>query len=308
MVISNYLCRLIGESPKRIVQLHDSTLARMKAFAIAMHIPLLLWGITGYLIANRLFDLEPIIASMIALICVVLIYLIERIVIATPKNPYVNLVRLFIGLIMAIIGASTVDLVIFQREVAMQLRVAGEASIRAAHDAALEKQRILAEKLRIDWANRQAAANCEANGTCGSRLRSVGPIYRELVNQAEILRKDYLAATLKIAEMEAAKSHEIEQWRNSDQALEESGLLARIQALHDYTSTNKVAAVAWLLFFLLVLFFELTVVLVKLAFGPTVDDHIAQIREEVSRHKASAYIDAVTSPTAEARRLMAAPT
>ena len=97
-------------------------------------------------------------------------------------------------------------------------------------------------------------------------MRSLGPIYRELTRQAEVLRKEYLAANQKIAELEAEKLRAIDDWRNSDKALEEAGLLARIQALHDYTSNNDIAALAWILFFLLVLFFELTVVLVKLAF------------------------------------------
>jgi hypothetical protein len=308
MLISHYLYYLVGEDRKRVTKLHHSTTTRLKAFAIAMHIPLLIWGITGYLIAGRLFNLDDHDALLIATFCTALIYLVERIVIATPKNGYVNAVRLFIGVIMAVIGASAVDLVIFQREIAQQLKMAGESVIHAEHDAAINTQRALAEKIRMEWTQRQASANCEANGTCGSGLRSLGPIYRQLVQQAEALRQEYREAGLKITLLESAKGQALEDWRASDRATEQAGLLARIQALHDYTLNNAAAAAAWLLFFLLMLSFELTVVLVKLAFGPTVDDHIELVREQLSRHRASTYLDAVTSPTAAARQLMSTAT
>ncbi|MCG3772617.1 MAG: hypothetical protein JW384_03832 [Nitrosomonadaceae bacterium] len=305
MTISNYLCHLVGESPKRLEGYHASTITRLKTFAIAMHIPLLMWGVTGYLIASQVFNLSQWDASLIALLCVVLIYIVERIVIATPKSWGVNAVRLFIGLIMALIGASAVDLVIFQREVTLQLKVSGEAAIHGEHDALIESQRTLAKNIRAEWVQRQESANCEANGTCGSRLRSIGPIHRQLVQQAEVLRQEHLEASLKTATLELAKSQALEHWRSSNRASEQAGLLARIQALHDYIFNNVAAGVAWILFFLLILAFELVVVLLKIAFGSTVDDHIAQIREEVSRHRATVYMDAVTSPFATAKLLIA---
>jgi hypothetical protein len=67
---------------------------------------------------------------------------------------------------------------------------------------------------------------------------------------------------------------------------------------------NTAAFVAWLLFFALVLFFELMVILVKLVFGETVDDRIEAIREQVSHQKAEAFLEAMTSPVAGARRLL----
>ena len=305
MPISNYLCRIVGEHPERVDRFHESTITRMKACAIAIHIPLLMWGITGYLIASNLFSFGHLEAGMTALFCMTLIYMVERIVISTPKNWHMNAVRLCIGLIMAFIGASAVDLVIFQREVAMQLKASGEWAIRAEHELGIEKQRAFAEKIRMEWVRRQESANCEANGTCGSRMRSIGPIYRQLVQQADALKQEYLAASLKISAMESAKVRAVEEWRTSGRAVEQAGLLARIQALHDYTMNNAAACAAWVLFFLLMLFFELTVVLVKFAFGPTVDDHIQKIREQVSFHQANAYLDATTSPVATARQLMA---
>lgn len=83
-------------------------------------------------------------------------------------------------------------------------------------------------------------------------------------------------------------------------------MLARVQALHEYTTHNTVALVAWVLFFTLVLFLELMVVLSKLVFGDTVDDELDSIRERISQQRAQDYLEAVTSPVAGARALIAA--
>jgi hypothetical protein len=79
-----------------------------------------------------------------------------------------------------------------------------------------------------------------------------------------------------------------------------------VQALHEYTTHNIAALVAWVLFFTLVLFFELMVVLSKMVFHDTVDDELDSIRERISQQKARDYVDAITSPVAGARALIAA--
>jgi hypothetical protein len=94
----------------------------------------------------------------------------------------------------------------------------------------------------------------------------------------------------------------LDTWRNSPQALDEAGLLSRLEALHAYTVANPTALAAWCLFFVLVLSMELMVVFAKLVFTETVDDELDRIREQLSRHKAQSYLDAMTSPVAGAQR------
>jgi hypothetical protein len=48
------------------------------------------------------------------------------------------------------------------------------------------------------------------------------------------------------------------------------------------------------------------VVLSKLVFGETVDDELDRIREHISQQKARDYMQAVTSPVADARKMIAA--
>jgi hypothetical protein len=229
---------------------------------------------------------------------------VERLVLATPKVWFVNLARVLIGFVIAVLGASTVDLIIFDREVTQQLLKTGEDRLRAEHDSLIDVQKQLLEQKKADWAKAQDAANCEANGTCGSMLRSVGPVYRELARQARQSRADYLAAQVQLALLNEKKEVAIEQYRTAPQVVDKAGLLARVEALHEYTQNNTAAFVAWILFFALVLFFELMVVFSKLVFGETVDDELDRIREHISQQKARDYMQAMTSPVMDARKLI----
>jgi len=304
MTMSRYLCAVVGEQPQQVQRLHESTQRRLKAFAIAIHIPVALWVVTGYLIATRVFHLRWEVAAPVAALCAVLIYLVERLVLATPKSLVVNAGRLVIGVVISVLGATAIDLVIFEREVALQLRAAGEARITREFDAALQSQRREAEIRKADWMRAQEAAQCEANGTCGSRTRNLGPIFQELTRQAERLRRDYDATLGQVDRLEADRARALAEWRTSPRAVEEAGLLSRVEALHDYTMSNTAALVAWALFFMLVLCMELMVVFAKLVFGETVDDHLVRIREELSHHRARSYLEATTSPLAGAQSLL----
>lgn len=304
MSTSNYLCQIVGESPARVARFHPSSVKRLKAFAIAIHIPVLLWAVTGYVIASQIFMLQTWGAAMIAMLCSGLIYLVERLVLATPKVWYVNISRVLIGLVISVLGASTVDLVIFDREVMQELREAGETRIQAEFDKAARAQGQVLAQTKSDWLKAQEAANCEANGTCGSKVRSVGPVYRELSRQAEILRVEYATARGQLAQLNAQRTQAVALWRAKPDLVTQAGLLSRVEALHQYTMHNTAALVAWGLFFLLVLFFELMVVFAKLVFGETVDDELDRIREHISQQKARAYLEAVTSPVASAKTLL----
>lgn len=306
MTISNYLCHVVGEQPQQVARFHPSTVKRIKAYALAIHIPVLMWAVTGFVIASQIFLMDDMAASVVAFFSAGLIYLVERLVLATPKAWYVNLARAFIGLVIAVLGASTVDLVIFDREVTQQLTQTGEVRLRAEHAQLTDAQTQLVAQKKADWDQAQEAANCEANGTCGSKMRSVGPVYRELARQADVLRQDYLAAQAQLAQLKSQHSQAIEQFRAAPQVVEKAGLLARIEALHQYTSSNTAAFLAWCMFFALVLFFELMVVLSKLVFGETVDDELDRIREHISQQKARDYMQAVTSPVMGARQLIEA--
>ena len=304
MKISSYLCHVAGESPEAANRLHDSSIRRLKAFSIAIHLPVTLWAVSAFVISAQVFGLETQSSVAIAMLAATFIYCLERLVLATPKTWPVNLARIVIGLVIATLGSSMFDLVVFEREIVQQLRQSTEAKSTDELDKAMKDYRANTERQRSDWLEAQGAANCEANGTCGSGIRSTGPVYKQLARQAELLRQEYAQSQARLEKMAQEHASSVAQLRTAPEVEKQAGLLARLEALHQYTDMNIVARMAWWAFFLLVLFLELTVVLSKLVFGETVDDQISAMREQLSHHKAKAYKDAITSPVASAQVLL----
>ena len=105
------------------------------------------------------------------------------------------------------------------------------------------------------------------------------------MKRAAVLRGDYVAAQEKLDGFLVEKSDKFSAL-TPETAGENAGLLERIEALHQFVQGNNYALVAYTLFFMIVLFFELMVVLVKLVFKETVDDELEKVRERVSEHKA----------------------
>lgn len=303
--IANYWCHVVGESPQRVAGFHASTVQRTKAYALAIHIPVLTWCVTGFVIARHVFALDTQYALSASLLCGGLIYLIERLVLSAPKSMLLNAVRVLMGLVIAFLGAATVDLVVFDREIVQQLNRAAFEQLAAEHDAKLAAHAKLVDQRKSDWLRGQQAANCEANGTCGSKVRSVGPVYRELARQADFLRQEYLATQAQSQALDHDKALALARLRANPPSPSEAGLLARLQALHDYVTQNRAAFVAWGLLFSLVLFLELVVIFTKMAFGKTVDDEIEELRETISRHKAQEYVNTMLSPVTRAQNMLA---
>src|SRR4051794_10196915 len=111
-----YFCWITGEPYDRATKFHDSTRRRIAAFALALHIPVCLWALTSYVIATQVFQAGRSSGLAIAAACSVLIYLIERLVLVTPKSLMVSATRVVIGTMVAVLGAVTFDLILFERE------------------------------------------------------------------------------------------------------------------------------------------------------------------------------------------------
>ena len=305
MQVSKYLCAVIGETPENINKQSKSSRTRAVAFAYAIHIPVILWSVTGYIIAKNIFKLEFEPSLLVSAFCALMIYLVERLVISMPKAWYINIGRLVIGLIIAILGASTVDLVIFDREVTQQLVRNGERRIQGQFNDEVKRQNIEVKERREDWIKAKAAANCEANGTCGSGSKNLGPVARELLRQATVMGEEYKAAAKVLEKIRAERDTAVAAYRLNPIGVGEAGLLDRVVALHQFTKRHVMAKAFWWLFLMLVLSFELMVIAVKFAFGETVDDKTSKLKEQIDHKKAENYFETITSPVYKANQALA---
>lgn len=304
MSISNYLCHVIGEHPQELRQLSKSTITRAKTSAIAIHVPVVLWAASGFLIAYNLFKLSTPVSIVISVACSGLVYLLERIVLAAPRGGWTKYARIFIGLITALLGTLMVDLVIFDREIAEQLGRAGEVRIAQEYATRRAAETVVANARDQEWLAAEQRAECEANGTCGSGVRSTGPVYKELKRHADVLHQEYVDATVQLENLTQEETQTITQWRTNGHPTDSAGLLARSQALHQVLADNSEAKIWWVIMFLFVATLEMMVVLVKLAFKPTVDDERAERKEAYAVNRIKDILAIAGGPDGEAHSML----
>jgi heme/copper-type cytochrome/quinol oxidase subunit 4 len=304
MSMLRYCCLVVGEDPAKAQRYHESTLRRLRAFAIALHLPVLLWAISSWTIASQVFGMAPGAALCTAALCSIFIYLVERLVLDTPSGRVMNLLRLVLGVIIACIGASLFDLVLFDKEIAQRLQQHGEQALRERHAMQVSRLEEALEGKRADWLAARHKAQCEADGSCSGQ-RGTGPIFQQAQRHADVLHNDYAQAQANLAELAAQHARELAEMQASRSAVQEAGLLMRVKALHEFVVSDVLTLVGYGLVFLLVLMIELIVVIVKSAYrGETIDDRLQSMREQLAEHRARTYLQASTSPVAYAHSLV----
>lgn len=300
MSVSRYSCLLLGENHAEVKRLHTSSVRRLQAWSLSLHIPIVLWAGTSFLLSREIFEAPTPVALCVMGVCVALIYCLERLILAAPKSMGLAVMRGLIGLLTAILGACTVDLFVFDKEITSELYSQASLMQKTEHERLVRVQRSEIERARAQWNEARTTAACEGNGTCGSGVRSAGPLYRELLAHAAKLRSDLDRAIAKLDQMEASHAHQQATLTPASVKVE-AGLLNRLHALHTFVWRDPMALGLWVTFFLFVLLLELSVVFAKFAFRDTVDDLIARCQEAALEHQANGYLDAVRSPLTEAK-------
>ncbi|MEJ7930282.1 DUF4407 domain-containing protein [Ramlibacter sp. AN1015] len=297
---------MAGEDPRRIAHLHKSTLDRALAFGLAIHIPVLLWFASTFLICREIFEQGPLSSLAVACCAGALVYLVERLVIATPRSAWVSLGRFFLGLVVALLGASVIDLVIFEKEIVQHLKAQELTRATTDFDARIATLQPQVDARHQIWLRAEHEAVCEATGACGSGTAGVGPIAKALRERASRLEQEYKQADAALRALREERRTRLAAIQVQPASVREAGLLGRLEALRQYTEERPAALLAWGLFFVLVLCLELLVVLAKIVFGDTVDDRLELVRERVSEQKARDYQAAMTRPGRSADEVLAA--
>ncbi|MEJ8849196.1 DUF4407 domain-containing protein [Variovorax rhizosphaerae] len=303
MSISSYLWLAAGEQPDSVRKWHRSSQRRFAAFGMAIHIPVVLWLVTGYLLASTIFGLSVGASAGVAFGCALLIFMVERLILAVPSSKPVYVFRLLMGLLIAFIGASTVDLVLFEKEISKELQASQESAITQKYDKLKAAQLLVVRETKDDWDAAVAAATAEANGRGGSGRRGAGPLVDRLVKEAELRRQMHEVAKAALQQLHPDMQAEIAKAKGS--ALQDAGLIERLVALHAYLGGKPFGIGAWVVFFGFMALLEFMVVVTKLAFtNETTEEAVERCREEIARHKANTYRKQVTSDTYEAERLI----
>ncbi len=294
-----------GEVPEQGIGSFRSTRQRRTATICAVQLPLIIWALCAYMLASQLFGLSMWPSLAVAAGCAYVIFLVEKLVLSTPRTKWMFLARFVLTLLMSALGACVFDLVIFEKDIKAELSAKAAAAYAQKMQPEVERK---ADEVQAKDEARKAAldkANCEADGTCGSRKRSPGPIWRELMRQAEEKREEYVTAAAELEELKAQVKADAA--GAGERAVQEAGVLKRLQALHDYIGANKPAMAWWVVLFLVIMLLEASVLLAKYAGGKSIDEKLHEIREDMILQRAGRHAQMLRESQTVHGRLRYAP-
>jgi hypothetical protein len=116
---TNFKCFLIGWNPNILKNCTEASFKALKKYTSSILILLFIWGVTGYTFAERYLSIESWWGCAItSIIFIVIVIQIERQVILTVgKNLWIVAFRIILAVLMAVIGSTILDQIIFKNDV-----------------------------------------------------------------------------------------------------------------------------------------------------------------------------------------------
>lgn len=111
-------CFLTGWNSSILLQCSEASFKHLKKYTAALLILIILWGFTGYCFAERYVGAPWWGCAISSIIFVIIVIQIERqIILTVGTNKWNAIFRLFIAVIMAILGSSIIDQIIFGADI-----------------------------------------------------------------------------------------------------------------------------------------------------------------------------------------------
>ena len=106
-------CSLTGWNANMLAQCSEASKSQLSKYTSALLILMIVWSITGFLFAQRYVGLPVWGCLLVSLVFVTIVVMIERqIILAINPTKKLAVFRLFIAIIMAIVGSTEFDSVI----------------------------------------------------------------------------------------------------------------------------------------------------------------------------------------------------
>ncbi|MBS1517928.1 MAG: DUF4407 domain-containing protein [Bacteroidetes bacterium] len=264
-------CIITGDEHRNVVNETPESIKKIKLSAMVIFIPVFIWTVQGFLILTQLIRTSILQAIAGTIIISALIFTVERAILMMKGGKGIFGARIFLGILIALIGALTMDEIIFRTDVDRQLeennRRYAEEEIRKWESENMNKINLQKETADNYAQKKDDAMKIyleEINGTGGTGRRGVDIVAKEKYKIYSEAGDDYAAEKLKLERMNSDYENEKNLFRSKLENSASFGLLHRIEALFDLISKNTVMAVFMTIFTLIFLILDLMVVIVKI--------------------------------------------
>ncbi|HMQ68888.1 MAG TPA: DUF4407 domain-containing protein [Ignavibacteria bacterium] len=292
-------CLITGEDYNLVKNETPESRKKISMFAMLIFLPVILWCIQGYLIVTLIMKGTFLSAILTSVTAGLMVFIIERSIIMSNGGKPVFITRLILGLLIAVIGAITIDEVFFRNDIDRQLeenkRYYAAEEINKWEDANVSKvnlqDQITTEADSHRWEALQIYLD-EINGTGGTGNKGFAMVAKEKNKIYENLNSvyEYEKSKLDITrdEFEAGKT----EFRDKLENMSDDGLLLhRIQAMFDLLLKNKVMLIFCSVFTLVFLIIELLVVILKISSKKSHHEIMNEMKESIGASRIKRFVE-----------------
>lgn len=301
-------CFLTGYSYTLIRNSSETSRKTVKKFLSAIILVGTVWSAVGYLFAERYFDANKFQAIVAGFLMFILVIQIERqIILTTSLSFWGKASRVLLGLLMAIIGATVIDQIMFKDDVerykrdnadnVIEERIATQREslnnrildVQSVIDNLSEERDILLKEATArPYINTYVVNKVTEKDSSGATLNETRDV---VTNQVEN-PKFQLAASkdeqiLKREEQKNDLQNSLATLR-ADQLeelmLESDGFLTELEYLFEILRSRGIALAFYLLWFLLLVLIELLVLITKNGTGSTDYERLIQHQSDINKH------------------------
>lgn len=126
-------CHLIGWNPDILAECGEASFRTLKRYVSAIVILAIVWGTIGYCFADRYIGVESVVAKIvISAVFITIIVCIERfIILNVGKLGAIGLFRVVLAFLMAVLGSTIFDQIIFKNDVEVKMKEVRTEQINA---------------------------------------------------------------------------------------------------------------------------------------------------------------------------------
>lgn len=282
-------CIILGENYPMLMKSTPNSRMKVNVLALALLTPTLLWAVTGFLLASEIKSFGIIKSIGMAAFMSALVFILESLIVRTPRNKTVKCLRITLGLFMALTGSFILDEWLFKEDIDRQLSIL--KSTKKTEETARIKESLAAqlaeasEEVQVrytDWQNALEKATREADGTGGSGNKGVSGITRMKMQVADQKKQEYQHALNAKEEINLSLDEKLTGMENElDETWQDPSLLIRMQAMFSLVFSNRAMLAVWALITGILFILEFMVVILKSSWDDTPYEKQKQVLDEL---------------------------
>jgi hypothetical protein len=271
---------------------------KVRNLAFLLLLPVMIWFISGFLIANELMGKNLLISLVAGTVCALVIFIIDRSFITAFGQTNTKLLftlRLIFAFLSGILGSTALDTTIFKEDIKSYQQRTAKSAYEAEKDSFLLKQAPLLavaqgylDKSSIAFDEARKDYTDEMNGT-GSGIPGKGKV----ADAKEVVMKEAKATKLQAKQdldsLNAQLNREAHQHASTLSSKGANTLLEKVKDLHEFAFDDKISGAFYILFFLLVLMVETMLIFYKMGSGVTAFEKAIETEETIKRQELLAF-------------------